>query len=34
MKQHSQVTYLGCFLSETMSRELRDLKVFNEKMGN
>ena len=29
IKQHSQVTYLGCVMDETMSREPMALKVIN-----
>ena len=29
-KQHSKVTYLGCILDATMSRESMDLKVINK----
>ena len=30
IKQHSQVTYLGCFMDETMSGEPMALKVINQ----
>ena len=30
MKQHSQVTYVGCFMDETMSVEPMTLKVINK----
>ena len=30
MKQHSEVTYLGCVLDETISREPMVLQVINE----
>ena len=33
IKQHSEVTYLGCVLDETMSREPMVLKVTNKING-
>ena len=34
IKQHSQVTYLGCVMDETMSGEPMTLKVINKINGN
>ena len=33
IKQHSEVTYLGCVLDETLSREPMVLKVINKISG-
>ena len=33
IKQHSEVTYLGCVLDETMSREPMALKITNKIYG-